>query len=42
VTRLLRRALDDILPHMLEQLSDPEQHENTLDGLRQVMAIKSR
>ena len=36
------KALDDILPHMLEQLADPEQHENTLDGLRQVMAIKSR
>ena len=28
------RALDDILPAMLEQLSDPELHENTLDGLR--------
>merc|ERR1719481_1718215 len=36
------RALDDILPSMLEQLSDPSLHENTLDGLRQVMAIKSR
>merc|ERR1719510_2023047 len=36
------RALDDILPAMLEQLSDPELHENTLDSLRQIMAIKSR
>eukprot|EP00092_Neocalanus_flemingeri_P000097 GFUD01000099.1.p1 GENE.GFUD01000099.1~~GFUD01000099.1.p1 ORF type:complete len:2003 (+),score=661.60 GFUD01000099.1:178-6009(+) len=36
------RALDDILPSMLEQLSDPALHENTLDGLRQIMAIKSR
>merc|ERR1719180_338029 len=36
------RALDDILPCMLEQLSDPALHEFTLDGLRQVMAIKSR
>lgn len=38
------RALDDILPSMLEGLSDPDREvaENTLDGLRQVMAIKSR
>ena len=36
------RALDDILPAMLEQLGDPEMHENALDGLRQIMAIKSR
>eukprot|EP00095_Tigriopus_kingsejongensis_P007819 maker-scaffold204_size260821-snap-gene-1.47 protein:Tk07819 transcript:maker-scaffold204_size260821-snap-gene-1.47-mRNA-1 annotation:"translational activator" len=36
------RALDDILPSLLEQLDDPELHDNTLDGLRQVMAIKSR
>jgi len=36
------KALDDILPAMLEQLSDPELHDFTLDGLRQVMAIKSR
>eukprot|EP00090_Calanus_glacialis_P034085 TRINITY_DN5691_c0_g1_i1.p1 TRINITY_DN5691_c0_g1~~TRINITY_DN5691_c0_g1_i1.p1 ORF type:complete len:2002 (-),score=813.41 TRINITY_DN5691_c0_g1_i1:71-5326(-) len=36
------RALDDILPALLEQLSDPALHENTLDGLRQIMAIKSR
>ncbi|XP_055603671.1 eIF-2-alpha kinase activator GCN1 [Uranotaenia lowii] len=38
------RALDDILPSMLESLSDPDPEvaEWTLDGLRQVMAIKSR
>ena len=36
------RALDDILPSMLEQLSDASMHEYTLDGLRQIMAIKSR
>ncbi|KAI9565775.1 hypothetical protein GHT06_009568 [Daphnia sinensis] len=36
------RALDDILPFMLEALNDPDQGENALDGLRQVMAIKPR
>ncbi|KAK0174572.1 hypothetical protein PV327_010330 [Microctonus hyperodae] len=38
------RALDDILPTMLTQLnsSNSSEAENTLDGLRQVMAIKSR
>ncbi|CAG9759746.1 unnamed protein product [Ceutorhynchus assimilis] len=38
------RALDDILPNLLNQLNDddPEVVECTLDGLRQVMAIKSR
>ncbi|CAH1402466.1 unnamed protein product [Nezara viridula] len=38
------RALDDILPPMLQQLnnSDSGVSEWTLDGLRQVMAIKSR
>ncbi|KAK4875808.1 hypothetical protein RN001_012230 [Aquatica leii] len=38
------RALDDILPTMLNKLNDddPEVVEWTLDGLRQVMAIKSR
>lgn len=38
------RALDDILPSMLLGLSDPDPQvaESTLDGLRQVMAIKSR
>ncbi|KAF5292015.1 hypothetical protein FQA39_LY14132 [Lamprigera yunnana] len=38
------RALDDILPTMLNKLNDddPKIVEWTLDGLRQVMAIKSR
>ena len=45
------RALDDILPPMLEDMTnfgkeDSEdakvEYENTLDGLRQVMAIKAR
>ena len=36
------RALDDILPSMLEQLSYASMHEYTLVGLRQIMANKSR
>ncbi|KAK7871251.1 hypothetical protein R5R35_007540 [Gryllus longicercus] len=38
------RALDDILPAMLTQLTNPDPviAESALDGLRQVMAIKSR
>ncbi|CAH0556041.1 unnamed protein product [Brassicogethes aeneus] len=38
------RALDDILPSLLNQLNDEDAAvvECTLDGLRQVMAIKSR
>ncbi|KAL0893484.1 hypothetical protein ABMA27_013683 [Loxostege sticticalis] len=38
------KALDDILPHMLRALHDPDQQlaDATLDGLKQVMAIKSR
>lgn len=38
------KALDDILPAMLNQLNSPDEQiaEYTLDGLRQVMAIKSR
>lgn len=38
------RALDDILPSMLSGLADPDPDvaESTLDGLRQVMAIKPR
>ncbi len=35
------RALDDILPPMLEEMTN-NSNENTLDGLRQVMAIKAR
>lgn len=34
--------MDDILPAMLDQLSDPALHEFALDGLRQIMAVKSR
>ncbi|KAG7307028.1 hypothetical protein JYU34_007159 [Plutella xylostella] len=38
------KALDDILPSMLQGLRDPDpaRAEAALDGLRQVMAIKSR
>uniref|UniRef100_W8CCK9 Translational activator GCN1 n=1 Tax=Ceratitis capitata TaxID=7213 RepID=W8CCK9_CERCA len=38
------RALDDILPSMLDGLNDPDPAiaEHTLDGLRQMMTIKSR
>ena len=37
------RALEDILPHLLSQLeNDDESREYALDGLKQVMAIKSR
>ena len=38
------KALDDILPSMLEGLNDPDPSiaECTLDGLRQVISIKSR
>ncbi|KAL2092754.1 hypothetical protein ACEWY4_012552 [Coilia grayii] len=36
------QALDDILPALLKQLEDEETAEFALDGLRQVMAVKSR
>nr|XP_023696536.1 eIF-2-alpha kinase activator GCN1 [Paramormyrops kingsleyae] len=36
------QALDDILPTLLRQLEDPETSEFALDGLKQVMAVKSR
>ncbi|XP_072943447.1 stalled ribosome sensor GCN1 isoform X2 [Epargyreus clarus] len=38
------KALDDILPAMLEQLNspDPAVADATLDGLKQIMSIKSR
>ncbi|XP_050665162.1 eIF-2-alpha kinase activator GCN1 isoform X1 [Leptidea sinapis] len=38
------KALDDILPPMLEALQDPDpaRADAALDGLRQIMAIKSR
>uniref|UniRef100_A0A8C4T4N2 GCN1 activator of EIF2AK4 n=1 Tax=Erpetoichthys calabaricus TaxID=27687 RepID=A0A8C4T4N2_ERPCA len=36
------QALDDILPTLLQQLDDEETAEFALDGLKQVMAVKSR
>uniref|UniRef100_A0A1A8L3W7 GCN1 general control of amino-acid synthesis 1-like 1 n=2 Tax=Nothobranchius pienaari TaxID=704102 RepID=A0A1A8L3W7_9TELE len=36
------QALDDILPTLLKQLDDEETAEFALDGMRQVMAVKSR
>ncbi|XP_075424511.1 stalled ribosome sensor GCN1 isoform X2 [Ascaphus truei] len=36
------QALEDILPFLLEQLEDEEVAEFALDGLKQVMAVKSR
>ncbi|XP_074643687.1 stalled ribosome sensor GCN1-like [Tubulanus polymorphus] len=36
------RALDDILPYLLKSLDDPELSDLALDGLKQVMAVKSR
>ncbi|MGH0163427.1 UNVERIFIED_CONTAM: hypothetical protein FKN15_071377 [Acipenser sinensis] len=36
------QALDDILPALLEQLDDENTSEFALDGLKQVMAVKSR
>ncbi|XP_039627562.1 eIF-2-alpha kinase activator GCN1 isoform X1 [Polypterus senegalus] len=36
------QALDDILPTLLQQLDDEETSEFALDGLKQVMAVKSR
>ncbi|CAH1802155.1 unnamed protein product [Owenia fusiformis] len=36
------RALDEILPDLLEKLGEDEEGEHALDGLKQVMAVKSR
>ncbi|KAM4051160.1 stalled ribosome sensor GCN1 isoform 1-T1 [Anomaloglossus baeobatrachus] len=36
------QALEDILPYLLEQLNNEEMSESALDGLKQVMAVKSR
>eukprot|EP00079_Xenopus_tropicalis_P029628 XP_012825198.1 PREDICTED: eIF-2-alpha kinase activator GCN1 [Xenopus tropicalis] len=36
------QALEDILPFLLEQLNDEEMCDFALDGLKQVMAVKSR
>ncbi|XP_059061266.1 LOW QUALITY PROTEIN: stalled ribosome sensor GCN1 [Achroia grisella] len=38
------KALDDILPHMLRALNDPDRDvaDASLDGLKQIMSLKSR
>uniref|UniRef100_A0A8C5P6E8 GCN1 activator of EIF2AK4 n=1 Tax=Leptobrachium leishanense TaxID=445787 RepID=A0A8C5P6E8_9ANUR len=36
------QALEDILPYLLQQLDDKEMSDFALDGLKQVMAVKSR
>jgi HEAT repeat protein len=36
------KILDEILPKLLDLLGDPIHGENTLDGLRQIMAIKGK
>ena len=36
------RALDDIVPHLLKKLNDPAVSDYALDGLKQMMAVKSR
>ncbi|XP_068678677.1 stalled ribosome sensor GCN1-like [Montipora foliosa] len=36
------KALDEILPELLTKMDDPNLSEYALDGLRQVMAVKSR
>ncbi|XP_078730009.1 LOW QUALITY PROTEIN: stalled ribosome sensor GCN1 [Lampetra fluviatilis] len=41
-TTVGQTALDDILPSMLQQLDDEAVSEFALDGLKQVMAVKSR
>ncbi|XP_062579849.1 stalled ribosome sensor GCN1-like, partial [Saccostrea cucullata] len=37
-----QRALDEILPLLLKQLDDEEKSDSALDGLKQVMTVKSR
>ncbi|CAL1534334.1 unnamed protein product [Lymnaea stagnalis] len=37
-----QRALDEILPDLLKKLNEPKISERALDGLKQVMAVKSR
>ncbi|KAJ8312745.1 hypothetical protein KUTeg_010118 [Tegillarca granosa] len=37
-----QRALDEILPDLLQKLGEPEYSERALDGLQQVMTVKSR
>ncbi|KAI4899225.1 hypothetical protein NFI96_030703, partial [Prochilodus magdalenae] len=41
-TTIGHQALDDILPALLKQLEDEDTAEFALDGLKQVMAVKSR
>ena len=41
-TNIGTRALDDILPYLLKQLDNPDMSEYALDGLKQVIAVKSR
>ncbi|KAK7087777.1 stalled ribosome sensor GCN1-like [Littorina saxatilis] len=41
-TNIGQRALDEILPYLLQQLNDPSMAEQALDGLQQVMSVKSR
>ncbi|XP_028418070.1 LOW QUALITY PROTEIN: eIF-2-alpha kinase activator GCN1-like, partial [Dendronephthya gigantea] len=36
------KAINDIIPILLVKLIDPDQHENTLDGLRQIMSVRSK
>lgn len=36
------KALDEVLPPLIKQLNDPTYGEATLDGIRQIMAIKNR
>eukprot|EP00123_Amoebidium_parasiticum_P018627 comp24257_c0_seq1/m.44983 comp24257_c0_seq1/g.44983 ORF comp24257_c0_seq1/g.44983 comp24257_c0_seq1/m.44983 type:complete len:2647 (-) comp24257_c0_seq1:496-8436(-) len=35
------KAIDEILPALLEAMDDPSQADGALDGLRQIMAVKS-
>ncbi|ESO82427.1 hypothetical protein LOTGIDRAFT_223326 [Lottia gigantea] len=37
-----QRALDEILPNLLKRLNNPDLSEQALDGLKQVMAVKSK
>lgn len=36
------KALDEVLPPLIKQLNDPSHGEATLDGIKQMMALKSR
>lgn len=41
-TNIGQRALDEILPYLLQQLVNPGMSDEALDGLKQVMSVKSR